>query len=74
MSTTRRVEAKEIRAVQNASRSLARLAILMRWAGEGVATASRSDLTPAQAQSFGLAVTWASEEIERHCAVIDEAM
>ncbi|WP_019091657.1 hypothetical protein [Komagataeibacter europaeus] len=74
MSTVLQIEIERVGAVQQASRSLARLAILMRWAGEGIATASRSDLTPAQAQSFGLAVTWASEEIERHCAVIDEAM
>ncbi|GCE80649.1 hypothetical protein [Komagataeibacter oboediens] len=74
MSTTRRVEAKEIRAVQNASRSLACLSILMNWAGRGVASADGIDLTPARAQSFGMAVTWAGEEIERHCAAIDEAM
>ncbi|MEG3350369.1 hypothetical protein [Novacetimonas sp. GS1] len=74
MSDLLQIDIKQVRAAQDASRSLARLAILMRWAGEGVATASRSDLTPAQAQSFGLAVTWAGEEIERQCAAIDEAI
>ncbi|MBV1835281.1 hypothetical protein [Novacetimonas pomaceti] len=74
MSDLLQIDIKQIRAAQNASESLARLAILMRWAGEGVATARHSGLTPAQAQSFGLAVTWAAEEIERQCTVIDEVI
>ncbi|GBR34664.1 hypothetical protein AA11826_1261 [Komagataeibacter oboediens DSM 11826] len=74
MSDLLQIDIKQVRAAQDASRSLARLAILMRWAGEGLATASRSDLTPAQARSFGLAVTWAGEEIERQCTAIDEAI
>ena len=74
MTTVLQIEIERVGAVQQASRSLARLAILMRWAGEGVATASRSDLTPARAQSFGLAITWAAEEIERQCATIDESV
>lgn len=74
MSDLLQIDIKQVRAAQSASQSLARLAILMRWAGEGLATASRSDLTPARAQSFGLAITWASEEIERQCATIDEAI
>ena len=74
MSDLLQIDIKQIRAAQNASESLARLAILMRWAGEGITTASRSDLTPAQAQSFGLAIEWAAEEIERQCTTIDEAI
>ncbi|WP_019091190.1 hypothetical protein [Komagataeibacter europaeus] len=74
MSDLLQVDIKQIRAAQNASRSLARLAILMRWAGEGVATASHSGLPPAQAQSFGLAIEWAADEIERQCTAIDEAI
>lgn len=74
MSDLLQIDIKQIRAAQNASESLARLAILMRWAGEGVTAASRSGLTPAQAQSFCLAVTWAADEIERQCTAIDEAI
>lgn len=74
MSDLLQIDIKQIRAAQNASESLARLAILIRWAGEGVATASRSDLTPARVQSFGLAVTWAADEIKRQCTAIDEAI
>ncbi|GAN96555.1 hypothetical protein Geu3261_0079_005 [Komagataeibacter europaeus NBRC 3261] len=36
--------------------------------------ASQSDLPLVQAQSFGLAVTWAADEIERQCTAIDEAI
>lgn len=74
MSDLLQVDIKQIRAAQNASRSLASLAILMRWAGEGVVAANRSGLTQAQAQSFGMAIEWAAEEIERQCTTIYEAI
>ena len=75
MSDLLQIAIKQVRATQNASHYLSRLAILMRWAGEGMtATASQSGLTPAQAQSFGLAITWAADEIERQCITIDEAI
>ena len=43
MSDLLQIDIKQVRAAQNASRSLARLAILMRWAGEGVAGPPREE-------------------------------
>lgn len=58
--------------IVTASIAIAHLASLARWAGRGLIHAPDSDTTNSTRNEIGCALVFLGEEIERHCAVIDE--
>ncbi|MFT8720311.1 hypothetical protein [Acetobacter sp.] len=60
--------------ILGASVDIAHLASLARWAGRGLIHAPECDLSNSTRCEAGEALLFLGEEIERRCAVIDEAL